>query len=124
MLRDGKRKKLSANLDKMDAPEPEPVAEKTSTSEDWGFRAQDLSDELALRLGLPEGVAGALVSDVEPGSPAEEAGLRPQDVVVEVDKQSIEDAGDLEKALAEADKQAVLLVQRGEGTLYLALQRE
>ncbi len=124
VLRNGKRTELSVKLDKMEAPEPAPETEKTSSSEDWGFQAQELSDEAVERLGLPAGVRGALVMDVEPDSPADEAGLRPQDVVVEVDKKPIEDVGDLEKALESAKDQAVLLVQRGEGTLFLALQRE
>jgi serine protease Do len=124
VLRGGKRVELSAQLDKMDAPEAQPATEKTSTSEDWGFDAQDLSDEIVSRLELPEDVRGALVTEVEPDSPAEEAGLRPQDVIVEVDRTPVEDVGDLEKALEGARKQAVLLVQRGEGTLFLALQRD
>jgi serine protease Do len=124
VLREGKRTKLSAQLDKMDAPEPEPATEKTSTSEDWGFDAQNLSDEIVSRLGLPDDVRGALVTDVAPDSPAEEAGMRPQDVVVEIDRKPVEDVDDLEQALASAGKQAVLLIQRGEGTLYLALQRD
>jgi serine protease Do len=124
VLREGKRTRLSAQLDKMDAPEPEAVTEKTSTSEDWGFDAQDLSDEIVSRLGLPDDVRGALVTDVAPDSPAEEAGMRPQDVVVEIDRKPVEDVDDLEQALASAGKQAVLLIQRGEGTLYLALQRD
>ena len=47
-----------------------------------GIDAADLSSEHAASLGI-EG--GAIVADVENGSPAEEAGLQPGDVVVEID---------------------------------------
>ena len=43
---------------------------------------------------------GALVSDVTAGSPAEKAGLKPEDVVVGVDGRAIEDNGDLSRYIA------------------------
>jgi len=48
-----------------------------------GVGTEDLTPEKAKRLGVPF-EPGALVNIVHPGSPAEAAGLRPNDVIVEV----------------------------------------
>lgn len=69
-----------------------------------GVYIQDLTPDLAEALGL-ETAKGAVISQVEAGSPAERAGLQAGDVVVEVDDAPIEDAGDL--------RNRVGLVERG-----------
>ncbi len=62
-----------------------------------GIRYTTLTPELARQEGLSV-EQGALVRVVEPGSPAEQAGLRVQDVIVAVDGQAVDDThllGDL-----------------------------
>ena len=51
-------------------------------------------------LGLPEDFAGGVyIEDVEPGSPADEAGLRERDVIKMLDDEEIQDANDLRRYL-------------------------
>ena len=59
-----------------------------------GISMQDLTPALASAMDL-ELRGGAVIAEVEPGSPAAQAGLRPGDVIVEVEGQPILDAGDL-----------------------------
>ncbi len=59
-----------------------------------GVGAQDLTPMLAESLGL-ETKRGALVSDVQPDSPAEKAGLKNGDVITALNGQTIEDANRL-----------------------------
>jgi serine protease Do len=54
-----------------------------------GVQIQPVTEEVAESLGLKE-AGGALVANVEPGSPADEAGLRPGDVIVGMDDQRLE----------------------------------
>lgn len=49
-----------------------------------GQDTQDLDSDVASTLGVKEGIAGALVQNVVPGSPADKAGLKPYDVIVGV----------------------------------------
>ena len=48
---------------------------------------------------LPE-TKGVIVTDTEPGGPAEEAGIMKGDVVLRVGRQRVEDSGTLEKELS------------------------
>jgi serine protease DegQ len=59
-----------------------------------GVAIQDLTPELAQAFAL-EVTGGAVVARVEPGSPAEQAGLRAGDVVVEIDGRTVRGASDL-----------------------------
>ncbi|MBX3221528.1 MAG: trypsin-like peptidase domain-containing protein [Labilithrix sp.] len=64
-----------------------------------GVVIQPVDATLAKSLGLPK-PAGALVSDVDPSSPAAKAGLAPGDVIVAVDGAPIEQAHDLPRQIA------------------------
>jgi Do/DeqQ family serine protease len=59
-----------------------------------GITIEDLTPERARDL-QPELTGGAVITAVEPGSPAARAGLGPGDVIVQVNGQPIQDAGDL-----------------------------
>jgi Do/DeqQ family serine protease len=59
-----------------------------------GVAIQDLTPDLARALGTAR-TGGAVVARVEPGSPAQRAGLRPSDLVVAVDGVPISNASEL-----------------------------
>ena len=59
-----------------------------------GVLIQDFTPDLARALGI-EHVGGAVITKVEPGTPAKTAGLKPGDVVVSVNGRKIRDSSDL-----------------------------
>ncbi|THF64538.1 DegQ family serine endoprotease [Pseudothauera nasutitermitis] len=65
-----------------------------------GVTIQGLDTELAQSFGLDK-ARGALVSNVEPGSPAEQAGIRTGDVVLGVDGAEVQDSADLPRIIGE-----------------------
>jgi serine protease Do len=65
-----------------------------------GVALQNLNKPLADRLGLPD-ARGALIAEVMPDSPAERAGLRPGDVIVQWDDKPIDNSNDLRIAVAQ-----------------------
>lgn len=72
--------------------------------------------------GLGEGVVGALIIYVEPGSMAARQGLMAGDVVVRVNAAEIADAEDLAKELRDAEGGATLVVRRGEDSVPIVLR--
>ncbi len=54
-----------------------------------GLALAPLSPELRDRLAVPDGIGGAVIRNVEPGSPADNAGLEPGDVIVSVDRHPV-----------------------------------
>ncbi len=64
-----------------------------------GVQIQDVNQALANSFGLPK-PQGALISGVEPGSPAEKAGLKSGDVVLGVNGKEINQLSELSGAIA------------------------
>jgi Do/DeqQ family serine protease len=88
----------------------------------FGMAVESLTAERAKALGI-ETASGVLVTTVEPGSRAARAGLRPGDVIEEVDGRQVENAGTLRSALESGDRPALLLVHRGPATVFLTIER-
>jgi serine protease Do len=123
VLRDGKKKTLKAKLERMDDEEEIQEASLDSTTSEWGFEAETVTSEIANRLGL-EDAAGMVVTGVEPGSPAAEAGLRSGDVILQINRKQVSGAKELHSALEQEKDHATLLIQRGASTMFLAIERD
>ncbi len=78
-----------------------------------GLVAQDMTHELAQSLAVGN-ADGAVVVQVERGSPAEKAGLKPSDIVTSVNGKPVRDAADLRNrmGLIPVGEEAELRVQR------------
>jgi len=68
-----------------------------------GVAIQDLTEQLGDYFGVKKG-EGALITEVEKGSPAEKAGLIAGDVIVEVDNQKISGSDELRQIISEKEK--------------------
>ena len=88
-----------------------------------GLGLQTLTPDVASSLGLDRGAHGAVVTDVVPGSPADNAGLKPGDVVVEVDKKPVGSSEEAVAALRAPQKNGHLLrVRGGGGARYVTIK--
>jgi serine protease Do len=87
-----------------------------------GLSAQPLTPELAQRYGLA-GKSGLVVSDVDAGSPAAEAGLQEGDLILEANRKAVNKVSELQATLAESRKDGsiLLLVKRKTATLFVAV---
>jgi serine protease Do len=123
IVRDGKRKTLNAKVGKLDEPELTELARESENGPaEFGLAVQDLNPELAQQLGL-ETTEGVLITSVKPGSPADDAQLRRGDVILEVDRSAIQDVGGLRSQLDAADEGVLLLIRRGDSTVFVPLKR-
>ena len=64
-----------------------------------------------------------VISDIQEGSPAAAAGLRPGDLITEVNRHAIKNLNDFRQDLTQVKKgeNLLLLVQRGGGAFYVVL---
>ena len=85
---------------------------------------QNLTSDLAQRFGWDENERGVVISDIQPGSSAAEAKLRPGDLIQEVNRQKIQNIRDYNQALQKLKKgeSLLLLIKRGKNTFYVALK--
>jgi serine protease Do len=73
-----------------------------------GVTVDSVGKQLAEYFGVKQG-AGVLVTSVGKGSAAESAGIKAGDVIVKVDDESVQDAGDLHNAMRERHGKALAL---------------
>jgi serine protease Do len=90
----------------------------------FGMTVQDVTPEIAEYLGLTES-SGVVVTGVRKGSPAQRAGIRAQDVILQVNKAKISSMKDYKREMAKkgAREKVMLLVKRGKNTRYIPLQK-
>jgi serine protease Do len=123
VVRDGVETKLTARVGKLVDDAPAVVA-ATGEKGKLGLSVQPVTPPVARELGL-KAQQGLLVRDVVEGSRAAEAGIRPGDVIVEVDRQPVRT---VEELRASVDKRAkgesmLLLVNREGNTVFVAVPR-
>nr|WP_092469954.1 trypsin-like peptidase domain-containing protein [Desulfotruncus arcticus] len=87
-----------------------------------GIQMQNLTSDLAEYLNL-ESNEGVVVVGVVPGSPAQQAGLRQGDVIVEIQKQTIKNADELAERIkkTEIGQELLLLVYRDNQSMYITV---
>ena len=125
LVRDGQPLHVEATMAALEsaAPPPAPAAAAPAPGgvERWGVDVQELTPALRQRLGVED--PGVLVARVAPGGTAEQAGLRTGDVIVEANRQPVASIADLAAALAPGDRPALLLVRRGDASVFVLLAR-
>jgi serine protease Do len=88
-----------------------------------GVTVGDLTAQTRRQLGLPPGTTGVVVREVEPGSPAAEAGLRRGDVIQEVNRRAVTSVSEFERAVRQSRRETVLLlVNRGGSTMFVLVE--
>jgi Do/DeqQ family serine protease len=85
-----------------------------------GVTVENVTDQTAQQLGLPDRTKGVVVTDINPSSPVADSGLQRGDVIQEVNHQSVTDVTDFERAMQRAGKNPLLLVNRQGHTLFIA----
>ena len=95
---------------------------KAPAGKKLGIAVQNITPEIARALALKD-TSGAVVTQVEPGSAAANAGIQQGDVIRQVNRKHVKDAKSVIQAIEEARKgdNILLLIQRGENSLYITV---
>jgi serine protease Do len=89
----------------------------------YGLALMDLNAAVAQELSLA-GHGGVVITSVDPNGAAAAAGLRPRDIILEVDRKRVADVLACQQALSEGTGNVLLLlIKRNDGTLFVPMQR-
>jgi serine protease Do len=124
VIRDGAELPLRVKVGELKDEQVATVAPSSAKAR-LGIEVQQLTPELARRFGLKDD-KGVVITSVEPDSPAEDAGLRPGDVIVEVNRTKVGTVSQLRRALEKTkpDESVVILVKRNGTTRYVVIKAE
>lgn len=88
-----------------------------------GVSVENITPETAKELQLPSSTNGVVVNEVSPSSKAADAGLKPGDVIQQVNHQSVSNVHDFSAAIGKSSKDdsVLLLVNRDGNTIFLAV---
>jgi len=113
LLRQGAQQEVSATLEK----EPEGAGDKavaiSGESPFAGATIATLTPRLAAKIRMPTEVKGVVVVDLDRNSPAASVGIRPGDIVREVNGNAIEAPDDLARAASEKTRWWRFTIERG-----------
>ena len=130
----GQRKNLKVIIAEMQ--EEERQVEKSTDNTDSNLLQSDYIKELGLTLSsitkdirmrqnIPDDVSGLLVTKIEQNSDAEVKGIRPGDIIQEINQSSVNDINSFKKiidSLSDTKKGVLLLINR-QGTInFVALK--
>ncbi|MDX9745579.1 MAG: DegQ family serine endoprotease [Syntrophales bacterium] len=121
VLRDGQEKWFRVIVgERKDQPE---VAMSPRGASDLGLSVQELTPELARYLGIREN-RGIIVVDVEPGSPADNVGIQPQDIILQVNRVPVSTLGEYNREMAKKTSNTSILLQvkRGRTTFFVPVR--
>ncbi len=121
-LRDGRPAETQVALGEL----PDEDARQTADAQQGklGMALQTLTPDVAASLGLGGNTKGAVITDVLAGSAAEQAGLHPGDVIVEVDRRPVTSADDAVGALRGGPRPGghLLRIRAGSGTRFVTIK--
>jgi len=134
LLRGAKKMTVYVTLTNRDSKKIESTAaagaqdegESADLVEKLGIKTQGLTEGKCDELGIDPGTKGVVVLEVKPSSQAYEQGLRPNDIILEVNRRQITSQNDFKEAVksVKAGESLMLLVLRDGNTFYRAFKLE
>ncbi len=123
VLRNGRIEHLTAMASERPGPnKAEAVADSDDTGVLNGVAVGDIDSDTRQRAEIPQGLKGALITNVDPGSAAARAGLQAGDVILELDRHPVRNAQDAVDLSAKAvDKKTLLKLWTHGSTVFVVV---
>jgi serine protease Do len=127
ILRDGKEKDLTVTVGERPSDAELANGSKSEPEQEsqtkLGLSIQTLTSAIAGQLNYKND-HGVVITEVTPGSPADDAGMQRGDLIKEVDQTVVRSVSDFQKAVGtlHTGDSVAFLVRRGENTFYVGIQ--
>ena len=123
VMRDSKPATIAVKLEALGGEKGSEIAGSEHGKGRWGLSLADLTSDSRNEVQAQPSVHGAIVEDVKPGSPADNAGLQRGDVIMEVNRHPVKSAADVAQALAgvPSGQDALVLVWSQGGSTFRVL---
>lgn len=126
IVRDGTKLEIMASVGELQADALESASSEEADGvrdEALGIDAREIPPRLRQRLDEPGGV---FVAGVRSGSAAAASGIQPDDVIIQVDRQSVRGLSDFRRLMRKAASKgsALLLVKRQGATIFVVVRKE
>ncbi len=123
VIRDSKPMSVAVTLGSFTGDKGTETASGQHGKARWGVSLGDLNQDERNELQAGNSVHGAIVEDVQPGSPADNAGLQRGDVIMEVNRKPVKSASDVVQALSNvpSGQDALILVWSNGGSSFRVL---
>jgi serine protease Do len=122
VIRNGKRQTVTVQVGTM----PGEAEEETKVvAAELGLSVQTLTPELAEQFDWTRDEKGVLITGVEPGSAAEDGGLRRGDLIKEMDQKPVQTVDEYRRQLKKAKQgdSILFLVKRGNQTFFVTVKK-
>ncbi|MCR4309245.1 MAG: DegQ family serine endoprotease [Deltaproteobacteria bacterium] len=125
LLREGKEMTIAVTIAEMQGEPGKPAGGGNDLSKNFGLTVQDITPEIAKRLGI-ENTKGVVVTGVAEGSPSEETGFEAGDIVRQIDRRPVSNMAEFTKLVAKskAGKTTLFLVERGDARILLTVKNK
>ncbi|MCX5894896.1 MAG: DegQ family serine endoprotease [Proteobacteria bacterium] len=120
-IRDGSKKSYTVKIGELKEKESTPAAREEESN--IGLAVEEITPDMARRYSLPE-EEGVIITQVEPGSPADDAGFKRGDIIKEINRQPIKTMSQYSKALEKkkSGESILFLVKRGRNSLWIVVK--
>jgi serine protease Do len=113
VVRDRRSRQMAIRLAEFETAQPtaRTAAVRESAQQRLGFAVSDLNPQWTRELGLEEGVQGVVVTSVSPQGPAAQALIRPGDVILEMNRQPVRNAQELERVARAVERGDIVVIR-------------
>jgi serine protease Do len=123
VMRDGKSVDVPVTLGSFNGGHQQEVAQNGNGNGRWGLGLADLTPDVRQQVQVPASVHGAVIANVRPGSPADNAGLQQGDVIISVNRKPTDSASDAAQQFSSVPtgQDALVLVWSDGGSTFRVL---
>jgi serine protease Do len=123
VLRNGKEKLLNVKVGVMPEEEASLGGVEGSKKAELGLKVAPIPPDITAETGVKGGV---YVTEVDPGSPADQTGIQQGDIILRVNRKRVTDLSDFNKALSKIKPGEIVafLIRRGDSSFYVAIRMQ